>query len=404
MRTRPLVNNKAMPQHPLFDFAEKKLHEMFAGRATEQAATPGPPPRPCNSPVTLLEITKMSHAMTNHVFRLVCSNGSSYILRLYCRVSFHLSDSPINATCEEDEETPLKSRIISIEDELATMRLLAKFGIKPTILYTFSVGRIEEYLEGRPLAEIGHLRGFADECARGLAMLHTIIDLKTLSREEVAEYGNSLKRDIVWQRIYKWLTLVKDKHPAYAAPEFVQRVKALEAQLAEKIRLKDLHFCHNDTQPGNLLLTEGSKVDPSSSPPLSPQQKVLLIDFEYTGPSLVAFDVANHWCEWMYDYKESVLREEWFPTKEEQEHFIDCYNQRVAELLEPHNQASQLQRGWGLTRGDALACVPVSHLHWGLWGLVQEQKAPSIAFDYGKYAMERLKRFEQCTKGALNIN
>jgi len=41
-------------------------------------------------------------------------------------------------------------------------------------------------------------------------------------------------------------------------------------------------------------------------------------------------------------------------------------------------------------RAAANAWAAVSHLHWGLWGLVQHSSASAINFDYGSYAVERL--------------
>lgn len=50
-------------------------------------------------------------------------------------------------------------------------------------------------------------------------------------------------------------------------------------------------FCHNDMQEGNILLVK------DCSPP-----RLVLIDFEYCSYNYRAFDLANHFLEWTYDY------------------------------------------------------------------------------------------------------
>ena len=46
-------------------------------------------------------------------------------------------------------------------------------------------------------------------------------------------------------------------------------------------------------QEGNILLT---------SNPKKPSDLVSLIDFEYASYNYRGFDLANHFCEWMYSY------------------------------------------------------------------------------------------------------
>ena len=52
-------------------------------------------------------------------------------------------------------------------------------------------------------------------------------------------------------------------------------------------------FCHNDVQAGNILVRH----EPGNA-----DERLMLIDFEYCGYNYRAFDIANHFSEWMYDY------------------------------------------------------------------------------------------------------
>ena len=93
-------------------------------------------------------------------------------------------------------------------------------------------------------------------------------------------------------------------------------------------------FCHNDLQYGNMLLlrgagassagasngttgssgSDGQQAAAAAAAAGSPgsggggggggdaAHSVTLIDYEYSTLNDVAFDVANHFCEWAYDY------------------------------------------------------------------------------------------------------
>lgn len=55
-------------------------------------------------------------------------------------------------------------------------------------------------------------------------------------------------------------------------------------------------FAHNDMQEGNILLrTSPGKI----------ADRISLIDFEYCSYNYRGYDLANHFCEWMYCYKVS---------------------------------------------------------------------------------------------------
>ena len=52
-------------------------------------------------------------------------------------------------------------------------------------------------------------------------------------------------------------------------------------------------FSHNDINTGNILVKEESDC---SDP-------VVLIDYEFSSYNYRGFDLANHFNEWMYDYR-----------------------------------------------------------------------------------------------------
>ena len=65
-----------------------------------------------------------------------------------------------------------------------------------------------------------------------------------------------------------------------------------------------------------------------------------LIDYEYAGPNPVAYDIANHWCEYAADYhghEPYLLDYSRFPSKEQQLEFTTAYAAAV-RALKPSNQ------------------------------------------------------------------
>ena len=68
------------------------------------------------------------------------------------------------------------------------------------------------------------------------------------------------------------------------------------------------------------------KTERNGEKPLSiteAEKKLTVIDFEFCSYNFRAFDIANHWAEWMYDYtlEESpyyTIKREKYPSKEQQ--------------------------------------------------------------------------------------
>jgi len=151
-------------------------------------------------------------------------------------------------------------------------------------------------------------------------------------------------------------------------------------------------FAHNDTQYGNILrLTDGNLV---------------VVDFEYAGYNYQAFDIANHFCEWMYDYRSSdphKMKLDLYPNENQQIDFLQSYIDTERYYLTSNDHTinnspsppsltydNYLQK----LKSDVYAFTLVSHIMWGLWGLVQSGQS-QINFDYLSYGMGRLHRFRE---------
>jgi len=140
-------------------------------------------------------------------------------------------------------------------------------------------------------------------------------------------------------------------------------------------------FSHNDLQYGNILrMTDGSG-------------RLAVIDFEYSGSNHKLFDIANHFCEWMFDYSSSEAHKMhlgWYPNAEQQVNFLQSYinsekNFTDSNCMPNCNYLQKLQL-------EVNAFTLASHIMWGLWGLIQSGQS-EINFNYFAYGMQRLKYF-----------
>lgn len=72
----------------------------------------------------------------------------------------------------------------------------------------------------------------------------------------------------------------------------------------------------------------------------------------------------------------------------------------LPELLRRKSKSEDLSRIKEQLHEAALAYVPVSHLMWGLWGLIQA-KTSNCDYDFVEYARQRLQQYH-ATKPDMN--
>lgn len=88
------------------------------------------------------------------------------------------------------------------------------------------------------------------------------------------------------------------------------------------------------------------------------------IDYEYAGPNPVAFDIANHWCEWGADYHAAIphhLDYSKFPTEEQQLRFTRAY---VAAAVALKQRKEELVRSFPAPHGPCCGAPCTHHRMW----------------------------------------
>ncbi|CAI5987015.1 unnamed protein product [Closterium sp. NIES-64] len=309
---------------------------------------------------------------------------------------------------------PATTMLFQREHEEAVTRAMSDLGLGPKLLASFGTGRVEEFLQAKPLTA-GEMRQpeTSRQIARCMRHFHALL-LPGTAAGKVAS--------CLWSRLRRWLSLAQLLHPwgvHGANPrQLGEKIHRLEAAAhrrwgegcgeeegkaeaeggsegGESGRWVGL--CHMDVQHGNILQERGTG-------------RIILIDYEYSGYAHVACDIANHFCEMAADYDRPhphLLDYSKYPSEDEQRWFINCYlaanPTSPADACLSASETSTTRRGVPFTSSldESVAeelmqavdvFLPVCHLHWFLWGIISAAVSDA-GFDYMSYAQQRLVEF-----------
>ncbi|BFZ64613.1 hypothetical protein YB2330_005763 [Saitoella coloradoensis] len=333
---------------------------------------------------------------------------------------------------------PRVAHLIDRPAELGMVARLSAQRIGPRLLGIFANGRFEQWLESEPLTKESMREPTTSEwIARRMKELHEGISLE---QEEKA--GGAA----VWKNWDKWLAKAHEviaQRRASSCPhitgrsgliigtkweEFVGAVAKYREWLYSTSTDQTLVFAHNDTQYGNLLRL--ARPPSSALKPTRAHRQLVVIDFEYSGPSPRAYDVANHFCEWMADYHSSnphFMDEKRYPMAEEQARFYKAYAEHMAPtprlsefsldgLVDTTAKDTIIESQIEKLECEVKAWRAASHAQWAMWGVIQavtetpatssdpphpedgewndvHEVAEEEEFDYLAYADQRMRLF-----------
>lgn len=318
----------------------------------------------------LIHLNRISGAMTNCVYKLTYSNYYPLLLRIY-------GDS---------------ENIIDRDSELLTLIRLSRKNIGPKLLGCFNNGRFEEFLNNSVTLNKHQIRDqkISRMIARRMKEFHHGVEL---TQSEINAGPKA------WLIIHKWIDVI-DKIIAKEKPSIKDQKDVFFVTWDNYKKLvlkyenwlykiygdsdnlkKSLKFCHNDTQYGNLLFysksdalsmvdedetliddSEISNLSLNNPDPLSVRStsatninsklplitdsnfqfdtRLTVIDFEYAGQNLPAYDITNHFSEWMYDYHDPLYsyrtNESKYPSVEERINFLNQYVNYIPGSTTPH--------------------------------------------------------------------
>jgi len=366
-----------------------------------------------------VDVTKLSGSLTNAVFFISAPQWPNpprkVLLRIY---------------------GPSSSILINRPKELYTLyKLSSIYRIGPRVFGTFGNGRIEEFFDSRALTEQDMRDPQTSRwIGRRMSELHSVDIGEVLM---VDEQWEAKKGIAARQNFERWLPIARDvlqslekrrlpkDHPWYEVVQnvdidrledewkaYMVWVEKFEAEHGESERV----FAHNDAQYGNLLrLTKPQTNRPS-------HHQIIVVDFEYAAPNPAAFDIANHFHEWMASYLSEtapwILNTDRYPTLEQRRNFYNAYISPLptgpsssGNLLMSSSHSSlsssnyvsadhnsRVEEQLDKLEEEVKAWSPSSHAMWALWGIVQardEVLGSGVApeFNYFGYAVGRVALF-----------
>ncbi|KAG5446319.1 choline/ethanolamine kinase [Clonorchis sinensis] len=346
----------------------------------------------------------------------------------------------------------LRSNTDSIVMDAISFALLAEKRIGPGLHGIFRGGRIEEYVQSRPLTctELP-LPSVFTTVARHLARIHSLNmpfckqptfifkmierhlsqltgvnspprrptpDLDTASTLAAQAQQDADTTDGADDCLDGWtevsFTEAQEMTSSLLLVEEFGWIKSQIKRIPEN--LLPVVFCHNDFQENNLLLLNNPEEDGTYD--------LLPIDFEYAGYNYRGFDVGNHFNEWCFDYTNPdppyfFYQYEAYPSEEDQKEFWKAYLRAWKMDRRKSADASNLANGDILSLitpiedGDEELSVNfdhlwletwlgslTSHMVWAAWSLIQTQLS-SIRFRFDEYAAARMDAYFKLKSSGL---
>ncbi|XP_044738084.1 choline/ethanolamine kinase isoform X1 [Chrysoperla carnea] len=310
----------------------------------------------------------------------------------------NISSSPPEQSLNEDEPNQVLLRVYGqvhgeralehLITESVIFTLLSERRMGPRLHGIFPGGRIEQYINARPLTT-------------------TELSIPSISRQIANKMGIIHSMDIpiskepqwIWKTAERWINtvetcVVKDQKCRTQYNEQILKIKNYDLK-NELIWLQQyvnnlkspVVFCHNDMQEGNILIQQQNAcTDETVTSSIGDNDQLILIDYEYCSYNYRGFDMANHFLEWTYEYTNPEYPFFYelpnnYPTKEQQLNFIQEYIKVTGTTSEPSEILTEI-------RVFSLA----SHFFWGLWGCANAPLS-QIPFGYWDYAESRLDAY-----------
>jgi ethanolamine kinase len=237
---------------------------------------------------------------------------------------------------------------------------------RPRVYAWLGNGMVYEYFKGRELL-CEEIRGDAAVAARVGAMAahwHTL-------RPEGLDGGAA-----VFATFYRWLgeSVAGDKERTVCAgrvrvADLREEMASLEGRLAKLA--SPVVFCHNDLLAGNILVQEGG-------------EDLIFIDFEYSSYNPRGFDLGNHLCEYAgygLDYNAHYPHD-----LDRARPFLEGYLARALGRKPTEEELVAIKK-------EADGYSLVSHLKWGVWGLLRHDTDGDEKYDYLAYADARISQY-----------
>ena len=226
-----------------------------------------------------------------------------------------------------------------------------------------------------------------------LAPSHSLEEINAITPEKLTPN--------IWTVLQKWIFALPEVTPALKERKAILQ-KELERTVTEFVDLPGLGYdglvlSHCDLLSGNVIVEPSSvhpdpSTAPSSNTPLNETETVSFIDYEYCTPAPAAFDLANHFSEWVgfaCDFSK-------VPTRSIRKAFLQSYLASYTTHLPredtPKLDASTAEQQVAQLFDTVDRFRGIPGFYWGVWALIQAEIS-QIDFDYATYAEQRLGEY-----------
>ncbi|KAK4547492.1 hypothetical protein LTR36_001149 [Oleoguttula mirabilis] len=297
--------------------------------------------------------------------------------------------------------------LIDRERELRAHNLLANIGLAPPLLARFDNGLMYRFIRGDVCTPEDLRRPeIYRSVAKRLGQWHGCLPISALSTtpnlDDAVQTKHCAPRDgkqtrpapNTWTVTQQWIDALPNSSDKERQRNQMlnDELAWLSAKLGDTPGLdgRDYVFGHCDLLSGNVIVQPPSRTELVNGD--RQEKSVSFIDYEYATPSPAAFDIANHFSEWVgFECDHTAV-----PTISQRIDFLKSYvgsfrchsisdNDNVAIEIDFHNDVAQMHQQVDLFRG-------VPGFYWGIWALIQATIS-QIDFDYASYAELRLGEY-----------
>ncbi|XP_035431125.1 ethanolamine kinase [Spodoptera frugiperda] len=255
--------------------------------------------------------------------------------------------------------------------EIRNIKTLNVLGLAPQVYGIFENGLAYQYYPGVTLnVESVTNDNIWPLVATQMAKMHKV------------QLGKEIpKEPFVWDKIEQFLNLLPDPFSSEEKQaRFTNSFGSITKLRIEYERLKTLLsktespivFAHNDLLLGNVIYNKD-------------EGTISFIDYEYAAYCYQAFDIANHFNEFVGLSIDDIDYDR-YPCEEFQFDWIKVYLAMYLDI--DHPTEPQIRKVYKEVQQMSL----LSHFLWGIWSLVQYEHS-DIDFDFVRYAEIRLNRY-----------
>lgn len=306
-------------------------------------------------------LEELADGVTNKLYKcIILTTGLVVLLRLY----------------GEGTET-----FIDRQAEVKILKFLVETGYFPAFYGSFPGGIAYGYIEGNALTTSQlSLPEMWSKIATQLAFWHSNIQ-PPISKEKAGSFIFDFIRKCVKtakssNNINKYLPI-----QSLLTKDLLKEIKKFLGEAKQIIEQRPLDFpiafCHNDLLAGNIVLSNDNA-------------KVSFIDFEYAHYNYAAYDICNNWVEYA-GMADTCNYTESFPSVSFQKAWLTVYLNNTNIIDSKLEINEEFVEEW---RSKILFFLPLTHLFWASWALVQAQNS-SIDFDYVGWAWKRIEQFRK---------